>query len=106
MDSLYIGIILFCRVVQHLCNKKTSNEIRELPVFIHYAAVRQILSALLAVLLIIIARNGFHCDFRTVLIAAFSGVQYYRFKKRHDRAQFAFQYGRTARSVLCRDIPF
>ncbi len=74
MDSLYIGIILFCRVAQHLCNKKTSNEIRELPVFIHYAAVRQILSALLAVLLIIIARNGFHCDFRTVLIAAFSGL--------------------------------
>ncbi len=74
MGNLYIGIIMLCRVAQHLCNKRSSDEIRSMVTFVHYGAFRQILSTILAFFLILIARNGFHCDFPTIMIAGISGL--------------------------------
>ncbi len=74
MPIVYIGIILLCRIAQNLSNKKTSNEISDMPLFIYYSGFRQILSAILALLTILIGKNGFQCDLPTVLISGFSGA--------------------------------
>lgn len=74
MGNLYIGIIMLCRIAQHLCNKKSSDEVKNMVTFVHYGAFRQILSAVLAFFLILAMRNGFRCDFSTVVIAGISGL--------------------------------
>lgn len=74
MGSIYIAIILMCRVAQHLCNKRTSNQVNGLTCFLKYGAFRNILSGILGLLLIIVAGNGFKCNTLTLLISMFSGL--------------------------------
>lgn len=74
MAALYIGIILLFRVVQAVFSKRSSNEIRNLPMVIGYSAYRMLLSALMAILLILIAGVGFRMPGLTLPIAVFSGV--------------------------------
>lgn len=74
MAALYIGIILLFRVVQAVFSKRSSNEIRNLPMVIGYSAYRMLLSALMAILLILIAGGGFRMPGLTLPIAVFSGI--------------------------------
>lgn len=74
MGAIYIGIILLCRVAQHLCNKQTSNRITTPSLLLKYCTFRNLLSAVLGLAVIIIAGNGFNCDLTTVLISIFSGL--------------------------------
>ena len=74
MAGLYITIILLCRVVQAVFNKRSSNEITSLPMMVKYNAYQNTLSAILGLALIVVAGSGFACDLKTVLIAAFSGI--------------------------------
>lgn len=70
----YIAIILVCRVAQHLCNKQTSNDVRTMQRFFKFGAWRNLISAVLGILLILIVGKGFKCDLPTVLISVFSGL--------------------------------
>lgn len=74
MATLYISIILLCRVVQAIFNKRSSNEIKGITMLVGYSSFKCGLSALLALLLILITGAGFAADWRTVIIAAFSGI--------------------------------
>lgn len=74
MGTIYISIIMLCRVAQHLCNKGTSNCVTNKEIFLKYGAYRQIFSAILGVLLIVVAGNGFRCDIPTIIISTFSGL--------------------------------
>lgn len=69
-----MGIIMLLRVVQHLYNKRSSNEIRGFTMFVKYGAYRQLFSAMLGLLLILAAGKGFRFDAVTVVTAAISGV--------------------------------
>lgn len=74
MGTLYISIILMCRVVQHICGKNTSNAIKDISCFIQYCAYSNILSGILGLFLVLIAKNGFNCNLSTLLISCFSGI--------------------------------
>lgn len=74
MAGLYIVIILLFRIVQALFNKRSSIEIQNIPMLIGYGSYKNTISALLGLLLIIMANNGFQVDWLTVLIAGFSGL--------------------------------
>ena len=74
MATLYIGIILIFRVVQAVFNKRSSIEIKNIPMLIGYNAYKNSISAILGLLLIIIAGNGFIIDPLTVIIATLSGL--------------------------------
>lgn len=74
MGTIYISIILLCRIAQHICGKKTSNTINGALCFVQYCSYTNILSAVLGLLLILIAHNGFSCNFTAFLISAFSGL--------------------------------
>lgn len=74
MSTLYITIILLCRVAQHLCNKRSSNLMGGTAMFLRYSGLRQCLSALLALGVILLAGNGFRVDRMTVLLSALSGA--------------------------------
>ena len=74
MGTLYISIILMCRVVQHICGKNTSNSITGISCFIQYCSYSNILSAILGLLLILVVKNGFNCNLSTFLISCFSGI--------------------------------
>lgn len=74
MGTIYIAIIMVCRIVQHLCNKRTSSSINNMPCFFKYSAFRNLLSGSLGLVLILISRKGFNCDTLTFLISAFSGM--------------------------------
>lgn len=74
MGALYIGIILLFRVVQAVFNKRSSNEIKNIPMLVGYTSFKSAVSAVLGLLLILVLGNGFHADWRTVLIASFSGL--------------------------------
>lgn len=74
MGAVYIGIILLCRVAQHLCNKQASNRVSTIPAFLKYCTFRNLLSGALGLVLIILAGNGFKCDRLTLLISCFSGL--------------------------------
>ena len=74
MGTLYISIILVCRVFQHLFGKRISNEVRTMPCFFKYMAFMKVVAASLGLILILIAGNGFKCDLLTVLISTFSGI--------------------------------
>lgn len=74
MGTLYISIILMCRIVQHICGKNTSNAIKDISCFIQYCAYSNILSGILGLFLILIAQNGFNFSLSTLLISCFSGI--------------------------------
>lgn len=74
MESLYITAILLLRIVQALCNKNTSNEIRSIPMLLRYGVLKNILSAALGLILILYTRNTLHFQAMTVLFAAFAGL--------------------------------
>lgn len=74
MAGLYIFIILLFRIVQALFNKRSSIEIKNVPMLIGYNSFKNSISAILGLILIIIGGAGFKADVLTVLIAAFSGV--------------------------------
>lgn len=73
MVGSYIIIILLFRIVQALFNKRSSMEIKNFAVLIGYNSYKNMISALLGLVLIIIANKGFRVDWATVLIAIFSG---------------------------------
>ncbi len=74
MGTLYISIILMCRIVQHICGKNTSNSIKDISCFIQYCSYSNILSSILGLFLILIAQNGFNFSLITLLISCFSGI--------------------------------
>mgnify|MGYP004646162003 FL=1 len=74
MGSIYIAIILLCRVAQNTFYKRASNMVTNNVVFMHYSGFRQILSALLGLLMIVIAGNGFKNVLPTAVIATISGI--------------------------------
>lgn len=74
MGTVYISIILLCRIAQHICNKKTSNAINGASCFIQYCSYTNILSGVFGLLLIMIANNGFRCNLTTFFISFFSGL--------------------------------
>ena len=74
MGTLYISIILMCRIVQHICGKITSNSIKDISCFIQYCSYSNILSGILGLFLILIAQNGFNCSLSALLISCFSGI--------------------------------
>ena len=74
MAGLYIFIVLLCRVVQAFFNKRSSNEIQNTNVLVGFNAFQNAVSALLGLILILVAGNGFRADWLTLLIATVSGV--------------------------------
>lgn len=74
MASIYIGIILCCRVLQHLCNKRASMQITGTACFVKYSAYRQLLSAACGLLLIAVGGKGMQWNLLTVLISTLSGI--------------------------------
>ena len=74
MGSLYIAIILCCRVAQHIFSKRVSNSVSNLPIFFKYSAFTNLFSAFLGLILILIVGNGFNCNAQTVAISLFSGA--------------------------------
>ena len=71
---LYIGIVLVFRVIQAIFNKLSSNEVKSGRTLVVYSTYRMTISALLALILILIVGKGFAADLTTVCIASFSGV--------------------------------
>lgn len=75
MGTLYIFVILLCRIAQHICGKKTSNAITSgFPCFIQYCSYRHLLSGILGLFLILIMQKGFYCNITVFLISFFSGL--------------------------------
>lgn len=74
MGAVYIFIILICRVVQHMCNKETSNGINGEVCFFKYGAFRNLVSAGIGFIFVLISGNGFKCDVLTAAVSLFSGV--------------------------------
>lgn len=73
MSTVFIIIILLCRVAQHICNKRTSNQVNDLTCFLKYGAYRNFISAAMGLMLILIGGNGFRCDWPTIIISIFCG---------------------------------
>ncbi len=74
MAQIYIFVILLFRVVQAVFSKRASNEIKSLRTMLSYIAFAKLISAVLGLVLITVAGDGFNADFKTVAIAAFSGL--------------------------------
>ncbi len=74
MGAVFITIILFCRVVQHLCTKRSSCRIDSVSRFFRYGAFRHMLSGLLGLALILLAGNGFSCDPPSLAVSILSGT--------------------------------
>ncbi|MBR2616416.1 MAG: hypothetical protein IKC69_07040, partial [Clostridia bacterium] len=74
MASLYIGIILIFRVVQALFNKRSSMEVKNIPMLVGYNAYKNTVSAVLGLALILAAAKGFRSNWLTVVIAGCSGL--------------------------------
>lgn len=72
--TLYIGIIMLFRVVQAIFSKQSSNEVKNVRILVVYSTYRMAISSAFGLALILIAGNGFHLDWKTVLIASFSGI--------------------------------
>lgn len=72
--TLYIGIVLLFRVVQAIFSKQSSNEVGNVRTLVVYSTYRMTISAVLGLALLLLAGNGFRFDWKTVLIATFSGV--------------------------------
>lgn len=74
MAGTYIIIILLLRVVQAFFNKRSSNGIKNITMLVGYNAFKNAISAVLGLVLVLIAGVGFHVDFMTVLLATCSGL--------------------------------
>lgn len=74
MGTIYIIIVLIFRVVQTLCNKKSSNAVSNTKMLLGFTTYQNLISALLALILILLGGNGFFLDWKTVVIALFSGI--------------------------------
>ena len=74
MGNIYIGIIMLLRVAQHISNKQSSNEISGFTMFVKYGAYRQLFSAALGMLLVLVAGNGFRFNAVTIITATISGL--------------------------------
>lgn len=74
MGTIYIGIIMLCRVAQAFCNKFASNNVNGTGCFLKYTAYRNLLSGMLGLILILIAGTGFKFNASTVFISLLSGV--------------------------------
>lgn len=74
MEAIYILIILLCRVVQAVFNKRLSNGIRNISMFIGYASFQNAVSAALGLGLILLAEHGFNVNLPTVVISVFAGL--------------------------------
>lgn len=74
MGTLYIAVILLCRVAQHLYGKKTSLMVEGIPELLRYNGIRQCISAVLALALVLYGGNGLKTDMTTVILSLFSGV--------------------------------
>lgn len=74
MGTIYIGIILLCRVVQHIYDKRSSSLMQGRLMFLRYTTIRQLTAAVMGLLLMIFTKHHISCDVKTVLISAFSGV--------------------------------
>lgn len=74
MATLYISVILLCRVIQAIFSKRTSNEITGFPLLIKYTTFTKSVSALFALALLIISDNTLRINTLTVLISVLSGL--------------------------------
>ena len=74
MAGLYISIILLCRVAQAIYSKRSSNEIKNIPMLVGYTSFQNAISAFLGLILILLTGAGLLADSLTVLIACFSGI--------------------------------
>lgn len=74
MAGLYIFIILLFRVVQALFDKRSSLEIKNLTMLVGYNSFKNLISAVLGLILIFVGGVGFRLEPLTVLIATFSGI--------------------------------
>lgn len=74
MGTLYIAVILLCRVAQHLYGKKTSLMVEGIPELLRYNGIRQCISAVLALALVLYGGNGLKTDMTTVILSLFSGI--------------------------------
>lgn len=74
MASIYISIILCFRVVQALFNKRSSMEIKNIPMLLGYNTFKNFISAALGLVLILASGAHFNITPMTLLISLFSGV--------------------------------
>ena len=74
MAGIYIGIILLFRIVQALFSKRSSNEVKNITMMVGDSAFKNTISSVLGLALILIAGSGFKADFKTIIIAVFSGL--------------------------------
>lgn len=74
MASLYITVILLCRVVQALFFKRSSLEIKNIPMLVKYTSFRNTISTALSIIVLLICFNGFKCDILTFTFAFMSGI--------------------------------
>lgn len=74
MAGWYIFIILLFRVVQALFSKRSSMEIKNITMLVGYNSFKNLISAVLGMLLILAGGRGFKYDALTVLLALFSGL--------------------------------
>lgn len=74
METIYIGIILLCRVMQHFFGKKTSMLITDLRKYVKYGIFSQLVSAAMGLILIVVSGKSLKADSAVVLISVFSGV--------------------------------
>lgn len=74
MASIYITVILLCRVIQALFYKRSSIEIKNVPMLIKYTSFRNAVSALFCTITLLICFNGFKCDILTFAFAMMSGI--------------------------------
>lgn len=92
MSTTYIVIILLCRVVQALFSKRSSMEIQGIPQLIRYTSFSKLISTLLGVLTLALGGAALVVDWKTVVIASFSGLSLFG-------ATFCSVYGMKTGSV-------
>lgn len=74
MATLYIFIVMLCRVVQSIYGKRTALELRTLRSFIGFQAVRNAIAALLGLALVLLSGKGLYISLNTLWIGALSGL--------------------------------
>lgn len=74
MATLYISVILLCRVVQAIFNKRSSNDITGFPLLVKYTTFTKAVSAVLALFVLVISGNALHIDALTFIISTLSGI--------------------------------
>lgn len=74
MGTIFISIIMVCRIFQHLFNKRASSLIDSIRTCTRYNAFTMLISAVMGFILLFISSNGFSADIVTLLISTFSGI--------------------------------